>query len=115
MKKMQRVKHQESVEFFRSFFSGFGLEAGGHRSFLEGTGFNCSSQMDGASLVAIQATIAMRPVKRSIQPATSVQPAKLALYSSLAAPVPAPTQNTLFLEGAIAVRREFSSILPEVP
>ena len=35
--------------------------------------------IDEASLVAIQATLAMRPVKPSIHPATSVQPAKLAL------------------------------------
>ena len=65
--------------------------------------------------MAIQAALAMRPVEPSIQPATSVQPAKLALYNSLAALVPAPTQNTLFVEDAIAVQREFSSILPEVP
>ena len=65
--------------------------------------------------MAIQATLAMRPVKPSIPPATSVQPAKLALYNSLAALVPAPTQNTLFVEDAIAVQREFSSNLPEVP
>ena len=65
--------------------------------------------------MAIQATLAMRPVKPSIQPATSVQPAKLALYNSLAALVPAPTQNTLFVEDVIAVQREFSSNLPEVP
>ena len=71
--------------------------------------------IDGAPLVAIQATLAMRPVKPSIQPATYVQPATSALYNSPAALVPAPAQNTLFIEDAIAVRREFSSILPEVP
>ena len=64
--------------------------------------------------MAIQATLAMRPVKPSKQPATSAPLAKLALYNSLAALVPAPTQNTLFIEDAIAVEREFSSILPEV-
>ena len=57
--------------------------------------------------MTIRATLAMRPVKPSIQPATSVQPATLALYKSLAALVPAPTQNTLFLEDVFAVRREF--------
>ena len=57
--------------------------------------------------MAIQATLAMRPVKPSIQPATSVQPTPLAIYNSLAALVPAPTQNTLFLEDVFAVRREF--------
>ena len=71
--------------------------------------------MDGAFLVAIQATLAMRLVKPSFLPATYVQPAMSALYNSQAALVPAPTQNTLFIEDAIAVRREFSSILPEVP
>ena len=65
--------------------------------------------------MAIQATLAMRPVKPSVHPATSVPPAKLALYNSLAALVPAPSQNTLFVEDAIAVQREFSSNLPEVP
>ena len=44
-------------------------------------------------------------------PATSVQPATLALYNSLVALVPAPTQNTLFIEDAIAIRREFQSSL----
>ena len=67
--------------------------------------------MDEASLVAIRATLALRPVKPSIQPATSVQPATLALYNSLAALVPAPTQNTLFIEDVIVVRREFQSFL----
>ena len=57
--------------------------------------------------MAIQATLAMRPVKPSIQPATTVQPATLALYNSLAALVPAPTQNTLFVKDVFAVRREF--------
>ena len=41
--------------------------------------------MDEAALVAIQATLAMRPVKPSIQPATTVQPAALAICNSLAA------------------------------
>ena len=61
--------------------------------------------------MAIQATLAMRPVKPSIQPATSVQPATLALYNPQAALVSAPTQNTLFIEDAIAVRREFQIFL----
>ena len=53
--------------------------------------------------MAIQATLAMRP--------TYIQPATLALYNSLAALVPAPTQNALFVEDAIAVQREFLSFL----
>ena len=64
--------------------------------------------------MAIQATLAMRPVQPFYNPATSVQPATLALYNSLAALVPAPTQNTLFVEDVIAVRQEFQSSFLEV-
>ena len=61
--------------------------------------------VDEASLVTIQATLAMRPVMPSKQPATAN------LVGFVAALVPAPTQNTLFIEDSFAVRREFLSFL----
>ena len=58
--------------------------------------------------MAIQATLAMRPVKLPVQPATA---SYVGFVHPLAALVPAPTQNTLFFEDPFAVRREFLSFL----
>ena len=58
--------------------------------------------------MAIQATLALRPVKPSIQ---SYSNPLVGFVHSLAALVPAPTQNTLFVEDPFAVRREFLSFL----
>ena len=65
--------------------------------------------------MATQGTLAMRPVEPSIQPATSVQPAELALYSSLAALVPAPAQNTFIPRGCHRCSARVLKYPSEVP